>query len=314
MLTPRDLRSVPLARRPLGQRLLADLYVRPTYLLRGVDIVVEGIERLLSPDPFIVAMNHTDRYNYFGLQVELHRRHRRYLASWVKGKYFEHWFSNWFMRTMSNIPVPSRGYLIAGHFKDRLGRAPTSDEYRVLRAILDGDHNHPLTDDLRDFVQGDPAGWAEHTEAEFEALSREVVSLTGRALTVGMGVLIFPEGTRSPHLLPGHGGIAQVAQHFGVPIIPVGCSGSIDVYPGDTPWPHRGRIVYRVGEPVLPEAEMQAPTGFEPLSRAASRAHGDRFQAHVDRVMSDIAMLVDPRHRPLAEPVPSCTGGADRFI
>ena len=312
MLTPRDLRSLQLTRRPLGQRLLADLGVRPAYALRGVELVVEGIEHLLSPDPFIVAMNHTDRYNYFGLQVELHRRSRRYLASWVKGKYFEHWFSGWFMRTMSNIPVPSRGYLIAGGFKASMGRVPTSDEYRLLRAILDGDLNQPLTDATREFVRSDPARWAASVEADFDALSREVISLTGRALTAGMGVLIFPEGTRSPTLLRGRGGIAQVAQHFGVPIVPVGCSGSVDVYPGDTPWPHRGRITYRVGAPVHPEPDMRAARGFEPLTRAATRDHGDRFQAHVDLVMAHIAQLVDKRHLAVADSQQN--DGVDRFI
>ena len=314
MLTPSELRRVPLSRRPVGQRLLADLYVRPTYALRGVDVVVEGMEQLLSPDPFIVAMNHTDRYNYFALQVELHHRHGRYLASWVKGKYYEHWFSRWFMRTMSNIPVPSRGYVIAGRFKEHLGRPPTTNEYLQLRSVLDGKTNLELSEAVQSHTGADPAAWAVRTEHDFELLSREAVELTRRALQVGMGVLIFPEGTRSPTLLKGHGGIAQIAQHFGIPIVPVGCSGSIDIYPGDTPWPHPGRITYRVGAPILPSPAMQAPAGFTPLSKEATQAHGAQFQAHVDLVMDRISELVDPCHRPSDAPTTTTTVGVDRFI
>jgi len=316
MLTPQDLRSLHLPRRPLGQRLLADAYVRPSWWLRGVTFAFEGLETLDTDGPLIIAMNHTDRYNYWGLQVALYRRYDRFTSSWVKGKYYEHWFSRWFMRSMSNIPVPSRGYLIAGTFKARTGRAPTAEEYRDLRDLVDHPSNCHLPQSLRDAIGTDPLRWAAHIEDTFDALSREVVHLTGAALAAGLHVLIFPEGTRSERITRGRVGISQLAQHFGVPVVPVGCSGSPVVYPRDAPWPDPGTVRYRVGQPLHPTdpevADFRVPGGFQPLTRAAQATHGPEFQGFVDVLMDRITHLVDPQHRPdgaSREPA-----GADRFI
>ncbi len=316
MLTPQDLRTIRLVRRPAGQRALANLWVRPTWKLRGVNIEVHGLERLASTGPALLAMNHTDRYNYWGLQVALLDQHDQYTSTWVKGKYYEHWFSRWFMRSTSNIPGASRGYLIAAAFKRQHNRPPTADEYRQLRDLVDHPGSVQLTPELRDLLATDPLTWAAGIEDAFNALSSEVVRLTGEALAAGLLVLIFPEGTRAVRMGPGHIGIAQMAYHFRVPVIPVGCSGSPQVYPGDTPWPHRGTITYRVGDPLHPDAPSLAhhavPPGFAPLTREAQATHGPDFQRFVDTLMERIEQLVDPAHRPLAgEAAPA---GVDRFI
>lgn len=316
MLTPQDLRSIHLRRRPLGQRLLADLYVRPSWWLRRVRIEVEGMEHLVGQGPRLIAMNHTDRYNYWGLQVQMYRQHDQFTASWVKGKYYERWFSRSFMRSTSNIPVPSRGYVIAGDFLRRAGRPPSATEYRQLRDLVDQPTNREVPEALRGLLGGDPLRWAQGIESAFAALSDEVVQLTGEALATGLHVLIFPEGTRSPRLTRGHVGIAQIAQYFNVPIVPVGCSGSPRVYPGDVPWPSPGTVRYRVGRPIDPRdpalADLQVAPGFRPLSRQAQVDHGPRFQGLVDRVMDRIATLVDPEHLPTATDRPP--DGVDRFI
>ena len=316
MLTPQDLRSIHLRRRPRGQRLLANAWVRPSWFLRRVHIEVTGIEALVDKGPCLIAMNHTDRYNYWGLQVELYRRYDQFTSSWVKGKYYEHWFSSWFMRSTSNIPVPSLGYVIAATFKQRTGRAPTPDEYRDLRDLVDHPTNTRLSASLRAAVGADPLGWAASIEATFDALSREVVQLTGAALAAGLHVLIFPEGTRSTTLTRGHIGIAQMSQHFGVPIVPTGCSGSHRVYTRNTPIPDPGTVRYRVGtalhpfDDALKDHRVQTP--FTPLTRSAREEHGPRFQGLVDVVMDRIAGLVDPEHRPCETgPVPR---NAERFI
>lgn len=316
MLTPHDLRSIRLPRRPLGQRVLADGWVRPSWWLRGVQVEVDGIEHLVGQGPRLIAMNHTDRYNYWGLQVELYRKHDQFTSSWVKGKYYEHWFSNWFMRSTSNIPVPSRGYVIAARFKSLAGRPPTPDEYRALRDLVDHPSNCPVPEALVDLLGTTPVQWAADVEACFDALSREVVHRTGTALAMGLHVLIFPEGTRSPRLTRGHTGIAQMAQYFKVPVVPVGCSGSPTVYPGDLPIPSPGTIRYQVGPPLAPDdpavADLQPQAPFAPLTRGATTAHGPRFQAFVDVLMERIGTLVAPEHRSGDN---ECTvQGVDRFI
>ncbi len=315
MLTPADIRSVQLYRRPLGQRLLADLVVRPYHALRGVHVVVEGWENLPVDKPVIVAMNHTDRYNYLGFQVELHKQRRPYLAAWVKGKYYEKSISRVFMRSTSNIPVPSRGYVLVGLFRQHVGRKPTATEYRNMRDLVDGVPQIQLGDDLRRWVGGDIAGWVQHVEAAYQDMANEVVTLTGRAFDVGMQVQIFPEGTRSITVQRGHSGIAQIAQYFQVPIVPVGCSGSHKVYPNSSPWPRPGTITYRIGPPIFPDAaevamyQVKAP--FQPMSRAAQKNHGPQFQGIVDVVMDRIRDLVDPDH--IGPPAPA-VNDVDRFI
>ncbi|MEO1175515.1 MAG: 1-acyl-sn-glycerol-3-phosphate acyltransferase, partial [Myxococcota bacterium] len=105
---------------------------------RKTEIEVEGLDNL--PDRSVVlAMNHTDRYNYWPFQYQMYRFGvPRFTATWVKGKYYENAMMSWFMMSMNTIPVPSRGYIIAARFQEAIGRAPSNDEYRLLRDLVDG--------------------------------------------------------------------------------------------------------------------------------------------------------------------------------
>ena len=66
----------------------------------------------------ILAMNHTDRYNYWPFQFQLWRQGRGFTATWVKGKYYENPFIAAFMDANNNIPLPSRGYVITTRFRE----------------------------------------------------------------------------------------------------------------------------------------------------------------------------------------------------
>ena len=46
-------------------------------------------------------------------------------------------------------------------------------------------------------------------------------------------LLIYPQGTRSVRLTRGRPGVGQIALHFDLPILPVGCSGGDDATPSD---------------------------------------------------------------------------------
>ncbi|HEX4835072.1 MAG TPA: lysophospholipid acyltransferase family protein [bacterium] len=74
-------------------------------------------------------------------------------------------------------------------------------------------------------------------------------------LGCGDALLIFPEGKISTdgRLQPPHDGPAFIASRAGVPIIPIGVSGTYQVWPLGTRVPHRGQITVNVGLPIVPE-------------------------------------------------------------
>ncbi|KWV29958.1 lysophospholipid acyltransferase family protein [Micromonospora rifamycinica] len=112
------------------------------------------------------------------------------------------------------------------------------------------------------------------------------------ALRAGDLVAVYPEGTRSPdgRLYRGRTGTARLAVAAGVPVIPVGVTGTDKAQPIGTriPRPGRGKIVIRFGKPLdftgrsddrtsLREmtdemmAEIQKLTGQEYVPRYAPR-------------------------------------------
>ena len=71
---------------------------------------------------------------------------------------------------------------------------------------------------------------------------------------IGGGVLsIFPEGTRGDgvKLLPFMSGPFRLAVTAGVPIIPVGISGTQRILPKNARYPRRGRATVVIGEPIV---------------------------------------------------------------
>jgi len=73
MLDLARLQRLKLSRRPRSQRFFGTLLGLNYHWLPGVELVLEGSERLPDP-PVIFAMNHTDRYNYFPFQYEIASR------------------------------------------------------------------------------------------------------------------------------------------------------------------------------------------------------------------------------------------------
>lgn len=318
------LERVKLHRRPWGQVLIANLGLAVDYRLpRRTEIVLEGVEHLSRPDRVFFAMNHTDRYNYWPFQYQLYRQKLGFTATWVKGKYYENRGVGAFMDAMNNIPLPSRGYVIATRFQRATRRKPTRDEYRLLRDLVDRTRSldEPLpegvADDLADFV-GEGAAFLDSFDAAFDAMIRRVVALNRRAIfDLDLNILVFPQGTRSKRLTRGRTGLVQMAQHLGVDIVPVGCNGSDQLYPGDSPFSKGGRVVYRIGEPIRLDAPehraLRVPSEAIPLTRDASARYEDRYQALTERVMDAIDALLDPQYRRDREAV-QVNDGADRFL
>jgi len=323
MLDRALLDSTVLHRRPIVQRVIADGFLRFDY--RKIDLVVEGDETIPNR-PVVYAMNHTDDFSYWPIQYHLHRTVGRYTATWVKGKNYEQPVLRTFMRSTNNIPIASRGYLITRDFLRAVGRRPTDEEYRVLREAVNdlAEPRGALPRELiavpRDMLgrHFDPANenYALALEGLFLDLMDCFVSLNERAIRIGLDILVFPQGTRSRRLSRGHIGLAQIAMHLGVPIVPIGCSGGDVIYPARSPICKPGRVVYRIGEAIDPRSVPNAsvPEGTRPFDRASETTYRPRYQTLVDHVMDRIDGLLDEPYRYGDDTRSDGTTGTNRFV
>ena len=134
----------------------------------------------------------------------------------------------------------------------------------------------------RYFARKVDAIWINRFDADFAAL-RTVL----KRLEKGEVLAVAPEGTRSPteSLLPGRPGAAYLAAKSGLPIIPIGITGTEDrIVKQRLKRLQRLHIVARVG----------APYRLPPMPRAGRDAW---LQAQTDEIMCQIAALLPPDHR-----------------
>jgi len=318
---------------PVFQKLTAMLLYPNYRWLPGVDIVFEGNERV--PDERVIfAMNHTDRYNYFPFLYHYNELDGRYMAVWVKGKYYETRLVGAFMEKTNQLPTVSRGYIITKEFEASVGRRPSEHEYELLRRWVDGTALGPNADVVPDpdelpralletprNVLGHPfdpekTDFASHVNSIFALMMKRFVELNEETRHANLDILIFPQGTRSVRLLPSHVGISQIALHLKQPIVPVGCNGSDRVYPGASPIAKRGRIVYRFGDPIRYEdlAAFHVSEAFAPFSAEAEHKHKTSFEGVAALVTDRIEALLDPEYRRAEDSGVDAVKGTDRFV
>jgi 1-acyl-sn-glycerol-3-phosphate acyltransferase len=115
-------------------------------------------------------------------------------------------------------------------------------------------------------------------------LDRRALETTKKVLTAGLGLVLFPEGTRSRSgkLGPGKPGVSMLAAEAGVPVVPAYIHGTRDLARA---FLRRTPLVIRFGASLAPP-----PPGHGPESREAMRAH-------TERVMAAIAGLAPDRTR-----------------
>lgn len=333
MLDLAQLRRIQLTRRPFGQRFVGGLGLGPNFALARTKVIVEDIEKV-PDEPVIFAMNHTDRYNYWPFQYRLWKALDRFTATWVKGKYYERPSVARFMEATNNLPTVSRGYLITKDFGATVGRKPTDDEYKALRSWVNADaagDTQKAPDGVPDGLlilrrnmlgrvfSSDTETYAQAVNALFREMMSVFLELHDKAFGVGLDLLIFPQGTRSVRLSRGRIGLAQVALHYKRPVVPVGCSGSDKVYPGGNPFAKRGKIVYRIGDPIRYEdmASFHIQDGFVPFTAEAEATHQACFQGYVDVIMERINDLVDEPYKwptDNAGPGADAVSGSQRFV
>lgn len=333
MLNIQRLRRIRLSRHPLAQRAVGQILRLNYGLLPGVQIDLDNADRL-PPEPVIFAMNHTDRYNYFPFQVTMWQRFNRFTATWVKGKYYENALLGSFMEKTNQLPTVSRGYLITRDFVAAMRRRPTNAEYHALSrwvtAAGDGSSQtarppidavpEPLLSENRNVLgyayDSDKEDYASYINSLFRIMMKQFVILNRQAIHKKLDILIFPQGTRSTRLLPGRIGVAQLALHTRLPIVPIGCNGSDLAYPGANPFAKRSRISYRVGEPIQYAAVSQFHTGgeFEPFSPDAESRHQEAFEGLAALVTQRIDELLDDRYRLATFKQGDATQESSRFV
>lgn len=319
---------------PRFQQFVATMGLTPQYrFYPGLNIRFEGYEEHMPTDePVYIAMNHTDRYNYFPFQYRLYKDFDRYTAVWVKGKYYEHPVIGKFMELSNLIPTPSKGYIITSDFQSTLNRPPHNHEYTAIRSRLDsfdeedlqplptGTIPSKITDQPRNILgtNFDPStsDYLEFVRQLFKTMMMRFVDLNTRAFDTGLNILVFPQGTRSIRLSRGHIGLAQMALHQNRKIVPVGCNGSDLVHPGNSPLIKRGTITYRVGKPItIDDMEPFRPERpFVPFTTEASHRYQAQFQGLIDMVMQRVNGLLDERYRFSQDLQSDGVQGSNRFV
>jgi 1-acyl-sn-glycerol-3-phosphate acyltransferase len=113
---------------------------------------------------------------------------------------------------------------------------------------------------------------------------RRALKTTLELLKAGELVLVFPEGTRSEdgNLQPPELGIAFLAAHARVPVIPVALIGTNKVLPRGSFIPRPVHVCVRIGEPLTFDLD----------------SHPDReaLRQTAERIMQEIAQLLDADH------------------
>ncbi|MDD9945616.1 MAG: lysophospholipid acyltransferase family protein [Myxococcales bacterium] len=101
--------------------------------------------------------------------------------------------------------------------------------------------------------------------------ARESLAEAAGQIRSGRTVLVFPEGTRGGSNTIGvfKTGAFHLAKEAGVPLVPVGISGSRDVMPREGWLIHPGRIHVHIGEPI--EAETVTTTPLRQLAKMTRR-------------------------------------------
>lgn len=266
-------------------------------------VELQGLEHL-PKGPAIFAPNHTHKFDFFPVRCALLHR-GVHLMTWIKARDYQHPAMRWILGKGGNIPLVSRGFLIAADFVQVHRRKPSEDEYRALR--LHVDEGTPLEQSLAARLAAPrriagvevdlSQGYRPALRHAYHLLMEEALRLARIGRDAGRHQHIYPQGATSRQLTPGHPGVVQAALALGVPVVPVGVSGCREVFLGKGhPFTRGGRVTVRLGAPFeVPRALV--PTGFRPFHPDDEDAHRVVLQAQSDRLMEVINGLCAPSYQ-----------------
>lgn len=287
--------------RPVATRLAVGVARFMLWVGRRTRRRVEG--RGLPDQPVIFATNHTHVLDFIPFWIELLGAGER-LIGWVKARMYHDFRRRMLMRWLgNNLPLVSRGYLIASDFRRLLGRPPTDEEYRHLRDHVDEDEpvpDHSPFDRVcwmsREMLgrRYDPSEdeYGRAMRQRFYRMMQTTLEITGRCIDDGYHLHIYPEGEVSRHLTEGHTGIIQAAIALDLPVVPVGISGADQAFVGNGPLTRGGEVRLRFGEPMYVDPDTVGDD-FRPFHPRDQLDNEENLQREVDRVMQRLDGLVD---------------------
>lgn len=129
------------------------------------------------------------------------------------------------------------------------------------------------------------------------SVSQRALDTAGEVLQAGRLLGIYPEGTRSPdeRLHRGHTGVMRLARTCGVPVIPVGLSGTRHVQPPGRMLLRPFRpVTVRFGPPIDPGGAAvcgDGAPGRGPDAADAGEVEAEELRALTDILMARIAAL-----------------------
>lgn len=282
-------------------------------------VSVEGLENI-PQGPVIFSPNHTHKFDFLPIRCALLHQGMQ-LMTWIKARDYKHPAMRWILGKGGNIPLVSRGFLIASDFAAVMKRRPTEDEYRQLRECIDD--NSPLdaalsaalstpraiADVTVDFSQGYRAALRE----AYHTLMNVSLRHARRGRDVGRHQHIYPQGATSRQLTQGHPGAVQAALALGLPIVPIGLSGCREVFIGrDHPLTRGGHLTLRIGAPIEVPRSL-VPEGFRPFHPDDEDAFRAPLQRQTDAVMRAINALCEPAYRWADDLRSDAKQGVERF-
>ena len=293
---------------PLPNPFMWWLTARIFWFLQNVigGIRVELVNFPKLNEPVIFAMNHCHYFDWTQNRLALYLQKGLKTSTFVKTRAFQNRMEGRLMKTVGNIPIASRGYLISADFSQVHNRKLEEEEYRLLRDHID--KGTPLPDNpvfqrlqsiKRDIlgVPFDPDAMS-YREAQKTCYARAMATTMGHAATVIRNkqcLHIYPEGLYSSRLSQGRIGAVQMAAALDIPIVPCGFSGMNEHFGNKKLLPsRRGKLSLRFGEPYrIQRAELQDFEAFKPDEEARLR---DVLEDETHNLMNKINNLLDPSY------------------
>lgn len=287
------------------------------------NVVFENLENM-PKTPCVWVSNHVHYFDWWPFRCYLEEFGYPGISI-VKPRPYQYPLSRWFLNTAGNIPVTSRGYLIAADFKDVIGRKPSDEEYSAINDSLRKDIPLPSTPTFQKLQEGprsilgvpyDPT-----TQSYVDALrhcywnmGQESIRIIEEAVATNHSIHIYPQGLFSTRLTKGRIGALQIAAQTGLPIVPIGFNGYQTVYPNpSSPFCKKGTITYRIGKAYHPNVD-DLPSDFTAFHPKYERSQKHILERETQIAMEKINDLLDPDCQWDKNPEGDGFKGNDRFL
>lgn len=277
------------------------------------------------PRPVLFAQNHTHFFDWLPPRYLLYKFFEMQCDTWIKIRGFqEHPLQGKFLAGTGNIPLGSRGYILAADWSELLQERPSDETYRLLRDHVDSAQPLPDTPAF-ERLQNTPRSilghrfdpstttWRQAVQDVFVEMMEISLEKGRRAVGAGFHMHIYPEGTISSRLFRARSGAIEIALAMGLDLLPTGVSGARDFFSAQAPRPApHTHLHVRFGTPYVLD---RPPEGYVPFAQHQTPEVQAWLDARVADLMDRIDALLEPEYRRDPEwDREEGTQGVDRFI